>query len=65
MKDTETLDRLYLEWSQFTKARNNRELAMVAALDAALNWFTPPNDSKGAFPLQQISDAVKLSRGPR
>lgn len=25
---TETLDKLYLEWSQFTKARTARELAL-------------------------------------
>lgn len=38
---TETLDKLYLEWSQFTKARTNRELFLIRiieifALDA--NW---------------------------
>ena len=26
-RDTETLDRLYLEWSQFTSARTKREAA--------------------------------------
>lgn len=26
--ETETLDKLYLEWSQFTKARNHREIAV-------------------------------------
>jgi hypothetical protein len=25
-RDTDTLDKLYLEWSQFTDARNKREL---------------------------------------
>ncbi len=29
---TETLDRLYLEWSQFTKARTAREIEMLAVL---------------------------------
>lgn len=29
---TETLDKLYLEWSQFTKARTFREIAMLGAL---------------------------------
>jgi hypothetical protein len=29
---TETLDRLYLEWSQFTRARTSREIALLAAL---------------------------------
>ena len=27
---TETLDRIYLEWSQFTHARNRRELDAIA-----------------------------------
>jgi hypothetical protein len=30
---------------------------MLAALHAALNWFTPPNDS-GPFPLKQIAAAI-------
>lgn len=29
---TETLDQLYLEWSQFTKARTAREIALVGLL---------------------------------
>jgi hypothetical protein len=29
MKETSTLDRIYLEWSQFTTARNFRELYML------------------------------------
>jgi hypothetical protein len=31
--DTETLDKLYLEWSQFTKARTAREIAMEKVLE--------------------------------
>ena len=34
---TETLDKLYLEWSQFTKARTSREIAMENALRWVLN----------------------------
>lgn len=34
--DTETLDRLYLEWSQFTGARNGREINLRSALDQIL-----------------------------
>jgi hypothetical protein len=30
--DTETLDRLFLEWSQFTKARTGKEIALFDAL---------------------------------
>lgn len=33
MAETETLDRLYLEWSQFTGARTRRELEMQAKCD--------------------------------
>lgn len=36
MADTETLDRLYLEWSQFTQARTAREIAMRDALQELL-----------------------------
>lgn len=35
---------------------------MLAALHAAVNWFTPPNDS-GAFPLKQIVDAINKAEG--
>lgn len=31
---TEALDRLYLEWSQFTRARTSREIELVKALEA-------------------------------
>lgn len=31
---TETLDKLYLEWSQFTQAKTAKELALEAALSA-------------------------------
>ena len=31
-RETETLDRLYLEWSQFTKARNAREINMATLI---------------------------------
>lgn len=30
--NTETLDKLYLEWSQFTRARTKRELYLVNLL---------------------------------
>lgn len=39
---TETLDRLYLEWSQFTRARTRRELELQKPLEFAVangvNW---------------------------
>lgn len=34
-RTTETLDRLYLEWSQFTKAKTWKEIQLEAALAAA------------------------------
>lgn len=57
---TETLDKIYLEWSQFTSARTAREIAMLNALNAAIDWYTPPNDD-GPFPLKKIADAVALA----
>jgi hypothetical protein len=33
MPGTETLDRIYLEWSQFTAARNKREIDALALLE--------------------------------
>jgi hypothetical protein len=32
MEETETLDKIYLEWSQFTKARTGREIRLKNAL---------------------------------
>jgi hypothetical protein len=40
--ETETLDKLFLEWSQFTVARTAREIALTAALATcreALQWY--------------------------
>lgn len=33
--DTETLDKLYLEWSQFTTAQTAKEINLERQLDAA------------------------------
>jgi len=38
---TETLDRLYLEWSQFTKARTERELhleKLIREIAETMSW---------------------------
>jgi len=40
---TETLDKLYLEWSQITGARTARELQMEAALRLADKAINPPD----------------------
>jgi hypothetical protein len=50
MMDTETLDKLYLEWSQFTKARNLREIAM----EKALRWMA---NNPGAHPMNVVAIA--------
>ncbi len=36
---------------------------MLAALEAAVNWYTPPNDSRTAFPLKQITAALAKATG--
>jgi hypothetical protein len=40
----------------------NSHANMLAALHAAVNWYTPPNDS-GPFPLKQIVDAITKAEG--
>lgn len=45
-EETETLDKLYLEWSQFTKARTSREIAMADMLDRCEWWFTTHPEGK-------------------
>lgn len=37
--DTETLDKIYLEWSQFTKARTLRERTLAKALQNFLDSY--------------------------
>lgn len=39
IKETETLDKLYLEWSQFTSARTSREIEMKKLLWEARDAF--------------------------
>lgn len=41
---TETLDKLYLEWSNYTGARTNRELIMLKALRQIVDAGTTPAD---------------------
>jgi hypothetical protein len=40
--NTETLDKLYLEWSQFTTARTAREVRLTAALSRLLRLIEGP-----------------------
>lgn len=46
-----------LKAAEFVHKLNAHD-AMLAAIDAAINWYTPPNDSKTAFPLKQLADAA-------
>lgn len=45
--------------SVFRKAVHLPEI--LAALNAAINWYTPPNDS-GPFPAKQIANAINKVR---
>lgn len=36
--ETETLDKLYLEWSQITKARTSREIRYERSLRSIADW---------------------------
>lgn len=42
--ETETLDKLYLEWSQFTEARTQRETTLNNGIINALKWLDFPDD---------------------
>lgn len=44
--DTETLDKLYLEWSQFTKARTNRERNMMVVMQIGVMALNGQNAEK-------------------
>jgi hypothetical protein len=43
--NTETLDKLYLEWSQFTKATTAREAKMIESLELCAEYFDNKADS--------------------
>jgi len=38
--ETETLDKLYLEWSRFTKARTEREIVYARQIRRALDYLS-------------------------
>ncbi len=56
--NTETLDKLFLEWSQFTKARTARELAMRIALEQIRRVTTNPARNGPALQAWEIADRV-------
>ena len=60
--ETETLDKLNLEWSQFTKARNAREIEAMAVLKEALYHIRhKANDAKAqAYIIERIEKALKV-----
>ena len=64
--DTETLDKLYLEWSQFTEARNSRELQLIRvieiyALDSSWRRDGRCDPNSGNFDGQQLAKQVLAS----
>ena len=44
MTDTETLNKIYLEWSQFTKAMTRRDLALERIANSKASKFDDPTD---------------------
>lgn len=63
---TETLDKLYLEWSQFTKARTAREIklqARIVMLVEVIGDFIVDADNGLGPSVTRLSDAlVKIQR---
>lgn len=55
--DTETLDKLYLEWSQFTNARTAREIRFAALL---LEAFTQYGDRMPSGWIKKAKAALKI-----
>jgi len=50
---TETMDKLYLEYSQITKARTARELSMLTALNR-IRWFARQHDTLAAMTIVKM-----------
>lgn len=67
MSDTETLDRLYLEWSQFTKAKTGRELALERSLQSILNTSMQATRTLDDFrsDLTWINDEARRALEPK
>ncbi|RWD00136.1 MAG: hypothetical protein EOS58_30615 [Mesorhizobium sp.] len=62
MAETETLDKIYLEWSQFTKARTSRELAMADMLDRCEWWLSTHPEGRE---MQKAIHALFVEIDPR
>lgn len=54
--NTETLDRLYLEWSQFTQAKTRNEIMLERYIQESLNWLEAgrPDNAK-----KVLRDAIR------
>ena len=67
MKDTETLDRLYLEWSQFTRAKTGRELLLEAGIErltAALQQIVDQYHDDGCSS-QHLTELARRALEPK
>lgn len=58
MKETETLDKLYLEWSQFTKAQTAKEIKLKEALRSIQNRASQGNTVESAYIHQIVNSAL-------
>lgn len=65
MSTTETLDKLYLEWSQFTSARTGRELMLdkvIGSLTLALMEIRTSNANNFDDPIAHVDWCVERAR---
>jgi len=58
---TETLDKFYLEWSQFTRARTRREIALMQAAQQVCAFDWSGNDADAVSAIAGLRDALALS----
>lgn len=62
--ETQTIDRLFLELSQFTKATTGRELALLAALESIVS--EPHIDETTEMKLRLMAkEAIKKAKGAK
>lgn len=61
MKTTETLDKLYLEWSQFTTAETATEIKLKNALRSIQNRAATGQSVESAY-INQIVNAALASK---
>jgi len=52
--ETETLDKLYLEWSQFTKARTAREIHLLDVIQCAYEHLQSLNPDGASRLLSKV-----------